>query len=388
MATAKPSPSWRDVLLIHPAAELFPRMSADDLKALGEDIKKNGLASPIVLRSPGYPYDGNEQRPRLVLDGISRLDAMERVGLSVVNDKGQPSDAFGARFRQLFESKQVHSLSLSALRDGVGPARVEPDVDPYAYVISANINRRHLTAEQRRDLIAKLIKATPEKSDRQIAETVKASPTTVGTVRAEMESKGDVSKLDTRTDSRGRQQSAHRAPSAAKSGKIKFTPKTIQQIKEMVADGKSPEDIAATVGVTTGALQVACSRLSISLRKRDQGKGKPVLDQKAQTTTTRDDIGVDSSGEVARLRARVDELQAEKRRLEIENVRLRSEIEQLEAAHEPASAARCDICREKKPATRRQVFVCDFCAKIHELATPPADDGLDIQASLRRAATP
>jgi hypothetical protein len=252
MATAKPSPSWRDVLLIHPAAELFPRMSADDLKALGEDIKKNGLASPIVLWSPGYPYDGNEQRPRLVLDGISRLDAMERVGLSVVNDKGQPSDAFGARFRQLFESKQVHSLSLSALRDGVGPARVEPDVDPYAYVISANINRRHLTAEQRRDLIAKLIKATPEKSDRQIAETVKASPTTVGTVRAEMESKGDVSKLDTRTDSRGRQQSAHRAPSAAKSGKIKFTPKTIQQIKEMVADGKSPEDIAATVGVTTG----------------------------------------------------------------------------------------------------------------------------------------
>ena len=36
--------------------------------------------------------------------------------------------------------------------------------DPYAYVISANIRRRHLTAEQKRELIAKLIKATPEKA--------------------------------------------------------------------------------------------------------------------------------------------------------------------------------------------------------------------------------
>src|SRR5262249_61808449 len=82
--------------------------------------------------------------------------------------------------------------------------------DPSANRTSANTHRRHLTAEQKRELIAKLIKATPEKSDRQIAETVKASPTTVGTVRAEMEAKGDVSKLDTRRDSKGRKQPAAR----------------------------------------------------------------------------------------------------------------------------------------------------------------------------------
>ena len=77
-----------------------------------------------------------------------------------------------------------------------------------AFIVSANIHRRHLTAEQKRDLIAALLKATPEKSDRQIAKTVKASPTTVGTVRTEMEARGDVSKLDTRQDSKGRRQPA------------------------------------------------------------------------------------------------------------------------------------------------------------------------------------
>jgi len=39
---------WRDVLTIHPAAELFPRMTPDELRALGDDIKKNGLHVPVT----------------------------------------------------------------------------------------------------------------------------------------------------------------------------------------------------------------------------------------------------------------------------------------------------------------------------------------------------
>jgi hypothetical protein len=43
------SKSWRDVQPIHPAAELFPLMAPDELRALGEDIKKNGLPQCAVF---------------------------------------------------------------------------------------------------------------------------------------------------------------------------------------------------------------------------------------------------------------------------------------------------------------------------------------------------
>jgi hypothetical protein len=42
-------PSWRERLPIHPAAELFPPLSHEELLALGEDIKNNGLQTPIAV---------------------------------------------------------------------------------------------------------------------------------------------------------------------------------------------------------------------------------------------------------------------------------------------------------------------------------------------------
>jgi hypothetical protein len=170
------SKSWRDVIKVHPAADLFPMMTADELKALGEDIKKNGLRVPVILWEAG-------EDTLVLLDGRNRLDAMEAVGLPVLDQDNQ--------------------LGWNVVGDlGRG--------DPYELVLSANIHRRHLTAEQKRDLIAKVLKAQPEKSDRQIAEQIKASPSTVGKVRKELEHVGDVSNLDTRTDSKGRKQQAHK----------------------------------------------------------------------------------------------------------------------------------------------------------------------------------
>ena len=186
----KPAKSWHDVLTVHPAAEMFPLMSEYDpagFKELVEDIKKNGLQVPIVLCAADHS----------VLDGRNRLDALEAAGVGPCCGSAELASGTYTEF----------------------------DGDPYAYVISANIHRRHLTAELKRKLIADVLKATPEKSDRQIAEAVKASRSTVGAVRSKMEAKGDVSKLDTRTDARGRQQPAKKKTAKKK----RRTPEDFQQ---------------------------------------------------------------------------------------------------------------------------------------------------------------
>jgi len=71
-------------------------------------------------------------------------------------------------------------------------------VDPYAYVISANIHRRHLTDEQRREVIAGVLKARPELSDREIGRQLKADGKTVAKVRHELETTAEVSAVDRR----------------------------------------------------------------------------------------------------------------------------------------------------------------------------------------------
>ena len=52
--------------------------------------------------------------------------------------------------------------------------------------------------------------------------------------------------------------------------RMKFTPANIQKIKDWVAQGMRREDIAKSLDVTVGSLQVTCSRLGISLRRHDR----------------------------------------------------------------------------------------------------------------------
>jgi hypothetical protein len=186
MSTARKS--WRDVLPVHPAADLFPMMSADELKALGQDIKKHGLKSPIALWLSG---DNDEV---FLLDGRNRMDAMEAVGIRTLDERG--------------------GLPPFILRPSLIEKRT---TDPYEYVISANIHRRHLTADQKRDLIGKLLKATPEKSNRQIAKQVKADDKTVASIRRDLEATAEIPQLEKTTgaDGKARKQPAKRAAKAS-----------------------------------------------------------------------------------------------------------------------------------------------------------------------------
>jgi hypothetical protein len=58
---------------------------------------------------------------------------------------------------------------------------------------------------------------------------------------------------------------------------VKFTPERIDQIRNLVERGTSREEIAEIIGVTVGSLQVTCSRLGISLRRRPVENGVRLL---------------------------------------------------------------------------------------------------------------
>jgi ParB-like chromosome segregation protein Spo0J len=132
---------------VSPARRPVPVDGGEEFDALVADIKANGLCEPIVL------YEDK------ILDGRNRYRA-----------------CLAAKVEPHF----MHPL--------VRPKNKNKELaiidDPVAYVISKNIHRRHLTAKERRVLIAKLIAAQPEKSDRQIAKQAKVGRMTVGRVRA------------------------------------------------------------------------------------------------------------------------------------------------------------------------------------------------------------
>ncbi|MBR0945914.1 ParB N-terminal domain-containing protein [Bradyrhizobium liaoningense] len=189
--------SWRDVIKVHPAADLFPMMSPDELKALGEDIRQNGMRVDIAVTRT---RDGHWS----LVDGRNRLDAAEVVGLSITIAGYPPESEF------LF------------VKVGDEARRAAFTDDPYRYALSANIHRRHLTGEQKRELIAKVLSAQPEKSNRSIAKQIKVDDKTVGNVRRELEQRAEIPHVSTVEDSKGRKQQVHK-PVKARTEAVKAT---------------------------------------------------------------------------------------------------------------------------------------------------------------------
>jgi hypothetical protein len=315
--------NWRDVLPIHPAAEMVEAVTKEGQRVLRGDLKQHGQREPVVLVRIGH---GCEQ----LLDGRTRLDLQEANGDDVTDADGK-------------------------LTVPHRTVELPDDAAAISYVLSLNLFRRHLTLKQKRELIEKLLKAEPSKSDRHIAATVKASPTTVGSVRAEMEATGDVSKLDTRTDSKGRKQPARKTTT-------------------------KPPPVSA---------EVLQQREAAAERIRARMGGNKV----------RDDIGSESAGECERLRARNEELQAQLTHFEFQNIALRSEDGELKAVRKPEGEDEDSELGNLLRAWGYLLRAWDsasegarekFKAHVGFVAVePPAkamDDGLDIPEFLRRAA--
>jgi ParB-like chromosome segregation protein Spo0J len=142
----------------HELSRLFPPISEEDFNKLAADIKLHGLHQPIMR------YQDK------ILDGNNRYRACELLKITPTKFVDFDGDDAAAR----------------------------------NYVISANIHRRHLNAEQRREIIATLLKADPSRSDRLIAATAKVDNKTVAAVRGQMEVTEEIPQLETTTGADGK----------------------------------------------------------------------------------------------------------------------------------------------------------------------------------------
>ncbi len=97
-----------DELKVHPHAELFSPMTAEEYAGLLASVRANGILTPLVL------FEG------MVLDGRHRLVAAKEAGLAVV------------------------------------PTTTYQGDEPLTFVVAANITRRHLTMGQRSLMAARL----------------------------------------------------------------------------------------------------------------------------------------------------------------------------------------------------------------------------------------
>jgi hypothetical protein len=200
---------WRDELKIHPACERIPPISHDELLALSADIRINGLQERVKLIIIAGIY--------MLLDGRSRLDALEMFGPIQVFTGNSPNNKF-------FEV-------------------IVPKVDPVVYALSVNLHRRHLTPEQKRELIENLLKANPEFSDRFIASATKVSDKTVGARRHELEGRAEIPHVAARTDTTGRRQPARKKVQQPKAPpeKLPDSEPTLFDTSPPVAPDASPE---------------------------------------------------------------------------------------------------------------------------------------------------
>lgn len=144
--------------------QLFDELPDDEYQALKADIAEHGPLVPLE-----YDEAGN------LLDGHHRLRACRELGI-----KDYPTVV----------------------------RRFASDAEREEHIVALNVRRRHLTGAQKWQWAGWFLRRHPDWTDRRISRDIGMSPTTVGAVRRELESAGDVSKMDTRTDSLGRRQPA------------------------------------------------------------------------------------------------------------------------------------------------------------------------------------
>lgn len=139
--------------------QLLPALTADELHDLRASIETHGVMVPVLIDGDGD-----------VIDGHHRQQIADELGI----------DYPVAQRADLTETEK-RTLALDL-----------------------NLHRRHLSREQKREVIARSLAADPHLSNRQHAERTGASHPTVAAVRSELESTGKIYQSDERMSADGR----------------------------------------------------------------------------------------------------------------------------------------------------------------------------------------
>jgi len=177
------------VIYTCPFFDAMPPLTADERIELKADIDKNGITYPVVVT------ETNE-----VIDGHNRLEIAAELGLAVV--------PFTVKSGLTTDQKNEHAVNL-------------------------NLHRRHLSQDQKREIIARRLKTDPAQSNNMIAAELKVSDKTVGTVRKALEATSEIPKLIITRGKDGRSRKSKRTLPAGGEAEheAEHTPATVKKTK-------------------------------------------------------------------------------------------------------------------------------------------------------------
>ncbi len=189
----------------HPAADLFPMMQGKQWEEFKEDIRQNGFQESVTL------YKNQ------ILDGRNR-------------------------YKAAMELDMLDDLPISEIDD-------DHQFDPFQWVISRNLHRRHLTESQRASVAAKLVNAT-HGGDRKSQEIKLPNGNLIG-----MEKAAEMLNVSPRTVARAKTVLEHGSPeliAAVDSGEVAVSraatvAKTTRKEKQVDVAKEKPKQQAAKV---------------------------------------------------------------------------------------------------------------------------------------------
>ena len=182
----EPSPELVEVQALMP-------IDPADRERLKEDIAKDGIRDAIKVYKNGSKY--------YILGGYNRWRIAQELGIRTV-------------------PVEIYYLPEDERRD---------------LVIKDNLNRRHLTREQKQRLIEFYLRKEPEQSDRVIAKKTGSDHKTVGAIREKLESGGEIPHLDKRVGKDGKAQKAEKAFASSRPSPASFP---VYEEKTSVKTGK------------------------------------------------------------------------------------------------------------------------------------------------------